>query len=430
MQILSPRTLRLRTLDTISSVRMSWADLLILVLCALAFLVEGYDVQTMALTIPVLAPLWNRSPAEFTFAVSALNLGAVIGSAFIAPVGDKFSRRHVVGLLLLLNGIFVAVTATATTVSALVIYRFLAGLTLGAAIVNITVLITVRFPRDRRALFLTIASANLSLGGVVGGFAAVRVVEAMSWRGIFGIGGVAGILTAVFLYQSLSNDKCGMRAPTAKDPSDNLTDRVSAIGLFRGKLRRLTVPLWIVMFLNTAILFELLGWLPTMLRSIGWSLGAASRGSAFMQAGGIVGGLIISWFLDHEWSRIALTTTFTAMMGIFLLFLVTPPVVLQWSALLVLGGGFCLAAHYALNALAATLYPIHIRATATGWANAVSRIGSIGGSTLGGLLLHWHIRVESMLALLAVPSACCLIFAALLGCSRSDARVVTSSGEM
>jgi AAHS family 4-hydroxybenzoate transporter-like MFS transporter len=141
-----------------------------------------------------------------------------------------------------------------------------------------------------------------------------------------------------------------------------------------------------------------------MLKSIGWSLGDASRGSAYMQTGGIIGGLIISWLLDHGRSTIALLTTFAAMTAVFLLFLVTPSSVLGWSFLLVLGGGFCLAAHYALNALAAMLYPLHMRATGAGWANSMSRIGSIVGSMLGGLFVHWHFGVANTIALLSLPA--------------------------
>ena len=375
-----------------------------MILCALGFLVEGYDMQTMALAIPVLAPIWSRPPADFSLAISALNIGAVIGSALLAPFGDTYGRRRAVGVLLLADGIFVAGTATAASVAALVVWRFLAGLALGAAVVNITVLITERFPRNRQALFLTIAYTNLSLGGVLGGFGNALITQTMTWRGIFLLGGFAGVLVSGLLYANLS--KSSLRA--APNAADNVgadsPGRASVMQLLTRGVRGVTVPLWLIKFLNAIILFVLLGWLPTMLKSIGWSLGDASRGSAYMQTGGIVGGLIISWLLDHGRSTIALLTTFAAMTAVFVLFLVTPSSVLAWSFLLVLGGGFCLAAHYALNALAATLYPIHMRATGAGWANSMSRIGSIVGSMLGGLFVHWHFGVANTIALLALPA--------------------------
>ena len=373
-------------------------------LCALGFLVEGYDMQTMALAIPVLAPIWSRPPADFSLAISALNIGAVIGSALLAPFGDTYGRRRAVCVLMLADGIFVAATATAASVIALVIWRFLAGLALGAVVVNITVLITERFPPNRQALFLTIAYTNLSLGGVLGGFGNALITHTMTWRGIFLLGGFAGVLVSALLYANLS--KSSLRA--ASDAADNLDGhspgRASVMQLLTRGVGRVTVPLWLIKFLNAIILFVLLGWLPTMLKSIGWSLGDASRGSAYMQTGGIIGGLIISWLLDHGRSTVALLTTFAAMAAVFLSFLVTPSSVLAWSFLLVLGGGFCLAAHYALNALAAMLYPIHMRATGAGWANSMSRIGSIVGSMLGGLLVHLHSGVANMIALLALPA--------------------------
>jgi AAHS family 4-hydroxybenzoate transporter-like MFS transporter len=389
--------------DVAASAPLRWSEIATLILCALGFLVEGYDMQTMALAIPVLAPIWSRPPADFSLAISALNIGAVIGSALLAPFGDRYGRRRAVGVLLLADGIFVAGTATAASVTALVIWRFLAGLALGAAVVNITVLITERFPRNRQALFLTIAYTNLSLGGVLGGFGNALITQTMTWRGIFLLGGFAGILVSGLLYANLS--KSSLAAPSAGDNvGADSPGRASVLQLLTRGVRGVTLPLWLIKFLNAIILFVLLGWLPTMLKSIGWSLGDASRGSAYMQTGGIIGGLIISWLLDHGRSTIALLTTFAAMTAVFLLFLVTPSSVLAWSFLLVLGGGFCLAAHYALNALAAMLYPLHMRATGAGWANSMSRIGSIVGSMLGGLFVHWHFSVANTIALLALPA--------------------------
>jgi MFS transporter, AAHS family, 4-hydroxybenzoate transporter len=381
-----------------------WSEILTLTLCALAFLVEGYDMQTMALAIPVLAPGWSRSPADFSLAISALNIGAVLGSALLAPYGDIYGRRFVVGGLLLADGIFVAGTATATSLTALVLWRFLAGIALGAAVVNVTVLITELFPRNRQALFLTIAYTNLSLGGVVGGFANAFITQLSTWRGIFLLGGFAGILVSAALYANLAKYRLTVTPRVTVSAAGAAVKRSPIRQLLARGLVGVTVPLWAIKLLNAIILFVLLSWLPTMLKSIGWSLGDASRGSAYMQAGGIVGGLIISWLLDHGRSAVALLTTFAAMAVVFLLFLATPPTVLAWSSLLVLGGGLCLAAHYALNALAALLYPSEIRAAGAGWANSMSRIGSIIGSLLGGLFVHWHFSVADTIALLAVPA--------------------------
>ena len=405
--------------DVAVSAPLRWSEIATLILCSLGFLVEGYDMQTMALAIPVLAPIWSRPPADFSLAISALNIGAVVGSALLAPFGDTYGRRRAVGVLLLADGIFVAGTATATSVTALVIWRFLAGLALGAAVVNITVLITERFPSSRQALFLTIAYTNLSLGGVLGGFGNALITRTMTWRGIFLLGGFAGILISGLLYANLSKSSLRAAPNAAENVGAASPGRASIMQLLTAGVRGVTVPLWLIKFLNAIILFVLLGWLPTMLKSIGWSLGDASRGSAYMQTGGIVGGLIISWLLDHGRSTVALLTTFAAMTAVFILFLVTPSSVLAWSFLLVLGGGFCLAAHYALNALAAMLYPIHMRATGAGWANSMSRLGSIVGSMLGGFFVHWHFGVANTIALLALPATVSFALTLLLHLART-----------
>jgi AAHS family 4-hydroxybenzoate transporter-like MFS transporter len=186
-------------------------------------------------------------------------------------------------------------------------------------------------------------------------------------------------------------------------------ERVSVFSLLSRSLAGVTISLWLIRFINAVVMFILLSWLPTMLKSIGWSLGEASRGSAMMQIGGIVGGVALSWLLDRGRATTALVTAFVSMIVIFLLFSQTPSTVLLWSILLVLGGGFSMGAHFALNALAATLYPQHMRATGAGWAGAMSRVGSIIGALVGGLFIHLGWGVAMTISLLSVPTAFSLL---------------------
>jgi MFS transporter, AAHS family, 4-hydroxybenzoate transporter len=381
-----------------------------LILCALTFMVEGFDMQTLALALPTLAPQWGETPAQFGLAISALNIGAVLSCAFIAPVGDVIGRRKVISGALLVMGAGVAATVTATEIWQLVAWRFIAGLGFGAAVVNVHALITEQFPQNHRALLLTLGMVNLSVGGIIGGFANEWITLTLGWRGLFWIGGVAGIFMAMWLgfwirdSRNLAVGRPRERGGKRKTPSVRV--------LLTPELRGVTLPLWGMKLLNTCIVFVLLSWLPTMLANIGWSLGDASRGSATMQIGGLVGGLTLSVLIDRGQVRTALLATFGGMIIVFSLFSLTPQTVVVWSALLLIGGALTNGTHHALNALAATMYPSEIRATGAGWGNAMSRTGSICGSLLGALLLHNDSSVAQTITLLAVPAviAVCLTF--------------------
>lgn len=375
-----------------------------LLLCAVTFMVEGFDMQTLALAVPTLAPEWGEAPAQFAFAVAALNMGAVVSCAFIAPLGDVIGRRKIICVALLVMGAGVTATATATEIWQLIAWRFLSGLGFGAAVVNVHALIAEQFPQNHRALLLTVCMVNLSVGGIIGGFANEWITLSLGWHGLFWIGGIAGIVMGV-LIGAWIRDSRNLAAPAKREGEGGKRRATpSVLALLTPEFRGITVSLWVMKLLNTCIVFVLLSWLPTMLKNSGWSLGDASRGSATMQIGGLVGGLLLSFFIDRGWIRNALLTTFGGMIIVFALFSLTPQTVLIWSALLLIGGALTNGTHHALNALAATLYPSEIRATGAGWANAMSRTGSISGSLLGALMIHNELSVAHTITLLALPA--------------------------
>lgn len=374
-----------------------------LLLCSLTFIVEGFDMQTMALAVPTLAPEWGHSPAQFGLAISALNIGAVISTALIAPLGDTYGRRRLICGALLIMGACVAATATATETWQLVGWRLVSGLAFGTAVVNVHALIAEQFPQHRRALFLTIATINLSLGGIVGGFANEWITLSFGWRGLFVIGGVGAMIMGTLLMLWI-RDSRRLTPPLARGADGKPLVKPSVWQLLSPEFRGITIPLWLMKLLNTMIVFVLLSWLPTMLTSIGWTLGESSRGSATMQIGGLIGGLALAWLIDRGQIRNALLATFLGMVVVFALFSLTPQTMFIWSILLAIGGGLTNGTHHALNALAATLYPSEIRATGAGWANAMSRTGSISGSLIGALLIHNELSVAHTVTLLAVPA--------------------------
>src|SRR5580698_143975 len=112
----------------------------IFLLCALIVLLDGYDLQAMGLAVPALSRQWHLAPSAFTIAQSASLLGLGLGSAFIAPLGDRLGRRP---LLLGGMGIILITSLGATTASApwqLAVWRFLVGLGLGVCQSNASAL--------------------------------------------------------------------------------------------------------------------------------------------------------------------------------------------------------------------------------------------------------------------------------------------------
>jgi AAHS family 4-hydroxybenzoate transporter-like MFS transporter len=383
-------------------------------LCALTFAIEGYDIQTMALVIPRLSSAWAVSPASFSWSISAMVLSSALSNAFLAPFGDVYGRKRIIAIGLALMGICVGATASSSTILQFEIWRFLSGIGFGATAPNVMALIIEQLPRNRRAFLLTLSTVNISIGGLIGAVSAPWIIQSLGWPWIFIAGGVPAILIALVFFLTVveAAPTPGVH-PRRAAPAQSPTHEARSVPTVRDLLARprlgVTLSLWIMWTLNSIVMFLMLSWIPTLLSNVGWSIGDASRGAAMLYLGGIPAGLLFTWLLDRGRGSRVLIGSYAATTVAFLLFMTVPPAVAPWSLFLLPIGASLIGGHYALNAIAATVYPNEIRATGVGWAAALSRVGSISGSLIGGLMIHLGMSTVAILSVLAIPAAICIL---------------------
>jgi|HubBroStandDraft_5_1064220.scaffolds.fasta_scaffold87528_2 AAHS family 4-hydroxybenzoate transporter-like MFS transporter len=373
----------------------------VFLLCSLIVLLDGYDLQAMGLAVPALATAWHLAPSVFTLAQTASLVGLGLGSAFIAPFGDRLGRRPLLlaGLLVLLLTALGA--ATATTPWQLAGWRLLMGLGLGIGQSNASALTAEYAPLARRATLMTLMGVCVALGGVLAGLTAPQVIAAAGWRGVFLVGAALALLalltTAVGLPESPA-----IPAPAAPAKGGSL------LALLRPPYRERTLRLWLVYGLSAMLLYFLVSWLPQFLINAGWSPARASHGMALLQFGGIAGALVQAWLVDRR-------RTITALVGGYGMTLVTallfalPGTAPAWPVLLVLMGSGVAGVLMSIIALGAIFYPPPIRVTGFGWAGAVTRIGAVLGPLAGGWILAAGLSPQMTLGLSAVPALLCII---------------------
>jgi MFS family permease len=69
-------------------------------LCGLALFLEGYDIAAVGYAIPSLVDAWKIEPSVFTQALSAGNVGLMLGSLCVGLLGDRLGRKPEAGELL------------------------------------------------------------------------------------------------------------------------------------------------------------------------------------------------------------------------------------------------------------------------------------------------------------------------------------------
>src|SRR5579875_2865335 len=180
---------------------------LILGICCLSLLIVGMDVTIVNVALPAIQQDLHATLSGLQWVVDAYTLVVASLLMLSGAVSDRFGRRRVfqIGLVMFTAGSVLC--SLAHSIGALVAYRAVQGL--GASMLNPVALSIIAnafpAPKDRaRAVGIwgAVAGVSLALGPLLGGF----LTQTVGWRAIFwinlpiGIG--AAILAALFVPES------------------------------------------------------------------------------------------------------------------------------------------------------------------------------------------------------------------------------------
>lgn len=417
-------------------------------LCFIIAMLDGFDTQSIAFVAPKIAEEWGLSPSAFgpIFAVGLL--GLTVGAFTLSPAADKFGRKAVILLSTLIFGLFALLTAYATTMNELLIYRFITGIGLGAAMPNIIALTSEYGPARLRATLVTVMFCGFPLGSTIGGLVSTGLIANWGWQSVFFVGGVLPLLLLPVLYFMLPESVrflVAKGAPESKiapivkkiDATASVSDFIeglkheqsstkkgfSIFQLFTEGRAPVTLLLWVAFFMNLLVMYFLVNWLPTLLKGAGLPLSLAILSTATLNMGGVVGAVVLGRLIDKLSPYLVLGTAYAASAAFIALlaFGGTNLTVLLVGA--ALSGFGVVGAQIGCNALTAAVYPTNIRATGVGWALGIGRIGAIVGPLVGGVLLAAGWTPQNLILLAVVPALVASVAVFVLGGVRRRAGV-------
>ncbi|SAK70871.1 major facilitator transporter [Caballeronia calidae] len=402
----------------------------IFLLCFATTLFDGFDTQAIAYTGPAIVAAFNLAPGDLAPILIAGTLGMTIGAMTLGLVGDRVGRRPALLGGVALFSIASLATAFASGTSQILVLRFIAGLGMGGCTPVLLALAAEYGPARHRGAIMTGVLLGLPAGAMLGGLLAARMMPVIGWEGVFVIGGAAPLALLVLLWFALpeslhflvtraGNDQHAVRHVLARIVTWPLADdarfavheaaaRASVAALFREGNARNTVAIWAVYFFNWIAWFMFLSWLPTVLKASGLPAAQAPLGTVVVNAVFIVCAIPLSIALPRISTRrllIALLALGIAI-AIGLAYAET-----SWGLVFTLAGAAGLGIggqQIALNYLVVGAYPTTLRATATGWAIGMGRVGAIAGSAVGGTFLNMG-GPGGFYLTLAVPLAAALL---------------------
>jgi AAHS family 4-hydroxybenzoate transporter-like MFS transporter len=383
---------------------------IIIGLCAILSMLDGFDVQAIAFAAPEIRRDWGISAAALGPIFSVGLFGGMIGGFLIGPLADRFGPKRVLVLSTFVFGVATLATIIIDDLVSLGALRAVSGIGLGAAVPAIVATISAYSPRRLRATLVTGAFCIQLLGAVLGSLASAALMEVYGWKAVFYLGGVVPLLIlplvillvpeplSYLLRHGVSRPQFatvlrrigrGEVDPAAVVPTP-VPEREagnSAIALFRDHRALATVLLMLTSMVGGTFFYFLANWLPSILRDSGHSMQTAVLGSTALNFGGLLGSLTFAWLIDRLGPYRVMTAGYVVGGLLVLVVALADAPIVVVMGLIFAAAFFGLGAQYCIPAATVLLYPAHLRGAGIGFVLGFARIGAVVGPLVGSYIL-------------------------------------------
>lgn len=406
---------------------MSTRQILGVALCVVLNALDGFDVLAITFAAPSLAAEWRLAPHEIGLVISIGLIAMAVGSLFLAPVADVLGRRKIILLCLVLMGAGMLLSATSASVWQMSLWRALTGIGIGGMLGAINALASEYANKKRKALAVALMAMGYPLGGVLGGLAAAWLLDQFGWQAIFVAGGLTTLVLLPLIFFGLPES---IEFLIARRPS-NALPRLNAIlrkfrltelpalpassasqtrlsDIFTGRIASKTAFVGISYFFHIMAFYYALGWIPSIVASLGYSSSIGATVSVWANLGGMIFCVLTGW-LAFRLGLYRLTAAVMIATAVSLIaFGNANPGLGELKLIAFLIGGFAFSGVSGLYAVLADTYPAQLRSTGTGFVIGLGR----GGATLGPLVAGYMMsaglprgQVAAIMALAAFVAA-------------------------
>lgn len=412
------------------------ASLLVLAICWITIVSDGYDVVVFGAVVPSLLrePDWGLDPAGVGLIGSFALIGMFIGSLTVGTLTDRFGRRRMLIACLAWFSATTGLCALAPSPEVFGLLRFLAGLGLGGVLPTATAL-TGEFSHPRtRNLVYAIMFSGFPLGGIGAAMAGIFLIPRFGWQSMFLLGLLPLFVVLPLALRYLPESPAFLLAKGRRAEAEELAsrwgvplepagERLPAPGapvtaspvrsLFRAPYLAATLCFLPAAFLCLFMIYGMNTWLPEIMRQAGHSAGSALSFLLVFNLGAVLGTLAVSLVADRLGSKPVIVATFLlAGVAVVLLSLRLPDAPLY--AAVALGGVGTIGTQTFITAYVFQRYPVRMGATALGWTLGFGRLGSVLAPPVLGLIMASGLAVEWNFYTLAVPAVLGAVLIALI----------------
>lgn len=403
-------------------------------IASLAVIFDGYDLQTLAYSLPRIIATWHLSPVSAGLLASYTFVGLFIGAVGLGAVGDRWGRKRMLVAGVVVFALFMGTAGFAQSYTQFAILRFCAAVGMGGVLPGTIAMLGEYVPVRRRGRMIAVSAGCFTFGFAVAAVAATAIVPDFGWRPLFHLSYLAlivAVLIAVFVPESvqylavrrqfdraiatirkiypsiweLARDADPETFFAGPKPDDG---RIRFRALWTTRYLGSTVSISLLYLFLQFVVYALDFWMVSLLVSHGLSL-VNSYSYAIEQAlAATVGGFVLGWVLDRVNPFAAMAVAFAAG-GICLIAFGFATSVVALYVLNALAGAFIIGGQNVVHTLVLGSYGPEARASALGWALGIGRLGGLLGPLIGGYLLKLALPFPAYFVVFAIPAVLCAI---------------------
>jgi putative MFS transporter len=379
---------------------------------ATAWFFDSMDLGALTFVLGPIRQSFGLSASETGLLSSMSFLGMFLGAASAGLLADRFGRTRVFQVSMIFWGLGSILCGLSPTVQALAAARVLLGFGMGMEFPVAQSMVSEMIPARQRGRYIALLEGFWPLGFIAAGLLSFAVLSFANWHWVFILQGIPAIFVLIVrryvpesprwlashgdaagaervmseIEAKVSQRLNGATLPTPHPEPVELRAPQGLSTLFSAGYGRRTIMLWCLWFFALLGFYGLTTWLGALLQAKGFPVTKSVYYTVLISLAGIPGFLTAAWMIEALGRKPTLIATLLgAAISSYFYGGATDQTQLIVAGLCM---QFCAFGMWsALYAYTPELYPTHVRATGTGFASAVGRIGSLIGPSVIGFIL-------------------------------------------
>lgn len=387
---------------------------MIFMIIATAWFFDSMDLGMLTYVLGSIKTEFHLSAAQAGTLGSMSFIGMFVGAALSGMVADRFGRRIVFQVSMIFWGLGSLFCGLSHTVGQLMMARVLLGFGMGMEFPIGQSLVCEFIPAKNRGRYIALLEGFWPIGFIAAGILSSLLLPHFGWRGVF----IAEAIPAVFVlvirrivpesprwlesagrkdeadrvmtaFEQKVQEALGGRplpAPVHAPAAACVNRKASFMDLFTNGYAKRTVMVWTLWFFALVGYYGLTTWLGALLQAAGFTVTKSTWYVTGISLAGIPGFFFSAWLLEKWGRKPTMIATLAGSAATAYLYgnagsfsqLVAYGLAMQF---------FLFGMWSVLYAYTPELYPTRARATGSGFASSLGRLGGLAGPMLVGALL-------------------------------------------